>query len=214
MGKSTITLLCCLLVFPLPGWPANESVRAFKVTAPPVIDGILDEAVWKNAPSYSDFKTFIPDFGKVVPQQTRAWLAYDAENLYFAFDCQDPEPDKIKANVSARDAIIQDDWICLNIDSRFDQQGINAFYVNPLGIQMDTRFDAGKEDASIDLVWYSAGTRDDHGYFIEVKIPLKSLRFSAKDPVSMGLLLERFVSRTATHVGYPALDPTMGYNFL
>lgn len=209
-----ILILCVSLFISSSGWCAVETIKAFKVTAAPVIDGRLDEAVWKDAPSFTDFKSFIPDFGKVLPQQTKAWLAYDEENLYFAFDCQDPEPDKIKANVSARDAIMQDDWICLNLDSRFDQQAIYAFYINPLGIQMDTRFAAGKEDASIDLVWYSAGTLDDHGYCVEVKIPLKSLRFSAKDPVSMGLLLERFVSRTATHVGYPNLDPSMGFNFL
>jgi hypothetical protein len=197
-----------------PTLAAKETFNALKVSTPPVIDGILDEEVWKTAVPYSDFTSFIPDFGKVLPQKTTAWLAYDEENLYFAFDCQDPEPEKIKANVSARDAIVQDDWICLNIDSRFDQQGIYAFYINPLGIQMDTRFDAGKEDPSVDLVWYSSGKLVEDGYHIEVKIPLKSMRFSAKDPVSMGLLLERFVSRSATHVGYPALDPSMGYNFI
>ena len=191
-----------------------EVVTAYKVAAPPVIDGKLDEACWAEAPVFSDFKTFIPDFGKVEPQLTRAWIAYDEENLYFAFDCQDPEPEKIKANVAPRDASIQDDWICLNLDSRYDQQAMYAFYVNPLGIQRDTRFAAGKEDPSIDLVWYSAGKLDARGYCIEVGIPLKSLRFSTNDPVSMGLLLERYISRTATHVGYPELDPKMGFNLL
>ncbi len=207
-------LFLSFLPLTTPVFAAIETVKAFKVSNSPEIDGNLDEEVWKTAPSFTQFKSFIPDFGKALPQQTKAWLAYDEENLYFAFDCQDPEPDKIKANVSGRDQIIQDDWICLNIDSRFDQQGINAFYINPLGIQMDTRFDAGKEDASIDLVWYSAGKLNDHGYTVEVKIPLKSLRFSTSDPVSMGLLLERYVSRTGTHTGYPELDPSMGFNLL
>jgi hypothetical protein len=210
-----------LLVFLLFFWPvlagasavAVEVVRALKTPVAPVIDGKLDEQLWKDAPVFTNFKTFIPDFGKVEPQQTKAWLAYDEETLYFAFDCQDPEPEKIKANIAPRDASIQDDWICLNLDSRYDQQAFYAFYVNPLGIQRDTRFAAGKEDASIDMVWYSAGTRNDHGYCIEVAIPLKSLRFSTGDPVSMGLLLERYISRTGTHVGYPELDPKMGYNF-
>jgi hypothetical protein len=214
--KSTLIILLtfnCLL-FAQPARSAIETVSAFKVATPPVIDGRLTEEVWNQAPSYMNFKSFIPDFGKVLPQNTKAWIAYDTENLYFAFDCQDPEPEKIKANVSGRDEIREDDWICVNLDSRFDQQAIYGFYVNPLGIQMDTRFAAGKEDASIDLVWYSAGTIDSHGYFIEVKIPLKSLRFSEKDPVSMGLLLERYVSRNGTHIGYPELDPKMGFNFL
>jgi len=187
---------------------------AEKVTEPPVIDGDLSESVWNTAQPYNRFKTFIPDYGQEIPQLTTAWLAYDDENLYFAFRCLDPEPDKIKANVSARDDILKDDWICVNLDTRFDQQALNAFYVNPLGIQMDTRFAAGNEDASIDLVWYSAGKRIDQGYCVEVQIPLKSLRFSTKEPVSMGLLLERFISRNGIHAGYPELDPKMGFNLL
>ncbi|MFO7617255.1 MAG: DUF5916 domain-containing protein [Bacteroidales bacterium] len=179
-----------------------------------LIDGILNEEVWKRAVPYSDFTSFIPDYGRRVPQQTTAFLAYDTENLYFAFECLDPEPDRIKANVAERDGITADDWICINLDTRFDQQALNAFYVNPLGIQRDTRYAAGNEDASIDLVWYSAGRLTGTGYAIEVQIPLKSLRFSASDPVSMGILLERYISRTATNVGYPHLDPSMGYNYL
>lgn len=136
--RYSLTLLCCHVLLPWTSLPAIESVKAFKVTVPPVIDGKLD--------------------------------------------------------------------------SRFDQQALYAFYVNPLGIQMDTRFAAGKEDPSIDLVWYSSGTIDNHGYYVEVRIPLKSLRFSTREPVSMGLLLERFISRSGTHVGYPDLDPAMGFN--
>ncbi|MCK7527725.1 MAG: hypothetical protein MZV64_63990 [Ignavibacteriales bacterium] len=34
-----------------------------------------------------------------------AFMAYDAENLYFAFKCYDREPDKIKASVANRDTI-------------------------------------------------------------------------------------------------------------
>ncbi len=191
-----------------------ETMEAVKVSEPPFIDGILSEECWKVAKPYSNFKTFIPDYGKEIEQLTTSYMAYDTENLYFAFRCLDPEPDKIKANVSARDDILKDDWICVNLDPRFDQQGLNAFYVNPLGIQSDSKFAAGNEDPSVDLVWYSAGKLMDGGYCVEVQIPLKSLRFSEKEPVSMGLLLERFVSRTGVHVGYPELDPTMGFNLL
>jgi len=222
MKPQTITLVAIvalsLNVLSGAGQSAAKSssaiLEAVKVSQPPLIDGVLDEPCWKEAKPYSDFKTFIPDYGQIIPQKTTSWLAYDSENIYFAFECQDPEPGKIMANISARDDNMTDDWICINLDPRFDQQAMNAFYVNPLGIQRDTRYAAGNEDASIDLVWYSAGKLTETGYNVEVQIPLKSLRFSNREPVSMGLLLERFVSRTAVHVGYPELDPSMGYNFM
>ena len=90
-------------------------------------------------------------------------MAYDSENHYFAFRCFDTESDKIKSAVSARDNVGSDDWVCINLDSFFDQQSLYAFYVNPAGIQMDSRFAAGKEDYGVDMVWYRAGQMDTLG---------------------------------------------------
>jgi len=33
-----------------------------------VVDGVLDDAVWANAPTVSDFETFIPEFGKTFAE--------------------------------------------------------------------------------------------------------------------------------------------------
>ena len=122
------------------------------------------------------FKTFIPDFGRDLSEETVAYMAYDSENLYFAFDCRDREPDKIKATLSKRDDIRADDMVCINLDSFNDQQSLYALYINPLGIQMDSRYASNKEDFSFDLVWYSAGRLHDWGYAVELRIPLKSIR--------------------------------------
>jgi hypothetical protein len=67
---------------------------------------------------------------------------------------------------------------------------------------------------SIDVVWYSAGRIDEEGYSIELKIPFKSIRFSHKEPVEMGVIFERYISRKSEAGTYPALDPKWGQNFL
>lgn len=191
----------------------RTAINPVKTSKPPVIDGILDEDIWKNNPGITGFKSFIPDFGKELPFNTIVWLAYDEENLYFAFKCFDNEPDKIKVSVDARDKIRADDWVCVNLDSFNDQQTLYCIYANANGIQMDTRFAAGKEDLGMDLVWYSAGKIDTDGYAVEIKLPLKSIRFSNKEPVIMAAFFERYVSRSSTHVSFPELDPQKGYNF-
>jgi hypothetical protein len=145
---------------------------------------------------------------------TVVYYAYDRENLYFAFRCFDSQPDKIKASVTSRDNIRPDDWICINLDSFNDQQSLYAFYINPLGIQEDSRFAGGLEDASVDMVWYSEGNIDDKGYTLELKIPFKSIRFSHKEPVEMGVIFERMISRRSEAGTYPPLDPEHGANFL
>jgi hypothetical protein len=185
-----------------------------KTDTPPVLDGILDDPVWQKSPNETGFKTYYPDYGKDMPEDTIVYYAYDRENLFFAFRCFDSEPNKIKASVTSRDNIHPDDWICINLDPFNDQQFLHVFYCNPLGIQGDSTFEGGNEDFSVDMVWYSAGRIDEEGYAIELKIPFKSLRFSHKEPVEMGIIFERMISRRSEGGTYPPLDPKQGPNFL
>jgi hypothetical protein len=186
----------------------------FRTDAPPIIDGLLDDPVWAQAPAETGFKTWRPDFGKDMQEKTVVYYAYDRENLYFAYRCYDSEPSKIKASVTARDTIEKDDWICLNIDTFNDQQSLYALYVNPLGIQGDSRFEGGQEDFTVDIVWFSAGRIDAEGYTIEVRIPFKSIRYRHREPVEMGIIFERSISRLSQGGTYPALDPARGFDFL
>ena len=192
----------------------EESFIPLKTDTPPVIDGILDDEVWKAAPSETGFTTWYPDFGKKMDENTIVFFAYDEENLFFAFKCFDSEPDKIKYSVTRRDNTKSDDWICINLDTFNDQQSLYAFYINPLGIQSDSRATPGNEDMSIDVVWFSKGQVNEDGYSVEVKIPFKSIRYSDKDPVEMGVVFERMISRKPQMGTYPPLDPDQGANFL
>lgn len=109
-------LLRVLLIFIFPGlYATEEPLKPYKTQEPPVIDGVLDDAVWRRAPAVSDFKSFIPDFGKDMPFKTIVYMAYDSETLYFAYRCYDEEPSKIKASVNSRDNILNDDWVCINL---------------------------------------------------------------------------------------------------
>jgi len=190
-----------------------EPLRPLKITEPPVIDGVFSESFWASAPMVKDFETFIPDFGKMQEQKTEVRMAYDAENLYYAFTCYD-DPTLVKRSVAPRDNIRPDDWVCVNLDAYGDHQSLYAIYVNPNGIQEDSRFAGGSEDFSVDIVFYSAGQMTDFGYTVEMQIPLKSLRYSDADPVTMTVFFERYVSRTSEHGSYPALDPAKGYAFM
>ena len=198
---------------PMSSAERKDTLQPFHITSKPVIDGVFDEPFWKSAPVMSGFNTFLPDFGITPKEQTEVALAYDDENLYFAFRCYD-QPDKIKTSISARDKMISDDFICINLDAFNDQQGLNAFYVNPNGIQGDSRFTAGNEDFSPDYVWYSAGKIDSAGYSVEVQIPLKSLRYTNADPTVMGMIFERYISRRTEHSSFPHMDPAKGFAIL
>jgi hypothetical protein len=189
---------------------SQEALKPFYLEKPPVIDGILENSEWDNALKISDFKTYSPDYGADVSEKTIAYMAYDKENLYFAVHCYDKEADKIKSSITNRDKIDSDDWICFNIDSFNDHQTLYCFYINALGIQMDSRYVQGNEDISMDYVWYSASTIDENGYHMEICLPLNSIRFSDKNPVEMAIIIERNISRKSERATFPALDPKKG----
>ena len=183
-------LLVLLLALPLlgEGAPARPRLKPFKTATPPILDGRLDEAVWAQAASVTDFETFIPDFGRKQAEKTTAYMAYDAQNLYFAFRCLD-RPDLIKAALTRRDDIASNDFVCINLDTFSDQQSLYAFYVSPAGVQGDSRFASNKEDFSVDLIWDSAARIDAEGWTVEMRIPLKSIRYLHRPVVEMAVFL-------------------------
>ena len=213
--QRAFTVLPLVLLLALAASPARaaDPFRPARLATPPVIDGVLDDEAWQSAAKVSGFKTWRPDFGKDPSSPTVVYAVHDADNMYFAFRAFDPDPSKIKASMASRDSIRPDDWICINLDSFNDQQSLYTFYVNPLGIQSDARYAANKEDYGFDAVWYSAGRIDGEGYVVELQIPFKSIRYNNRNPVTMGVIFERNISRASEGSMYPAMDPRAGYNF-
>lgn len=209
MPRGVLCLILCVLTSTL---TIAQVLRPAAVSTPPLIDGRMDDIAWTDAPSVSEFITFAPDFGKAQEQRTVVWMVYDPANLYFAFRCYD-DPALVKTSLAVRDNIRSDDWVCINLDTFGDQQGLTALYVNPHGIQMDSRYASGNEDFSVDLVWYSAGSMTEDGFIVEVQVPLKSIRYRNDEQTTMSVFFERFISRRNEHGSYPAMDPSKGYAF-
>ncbi len=210
--KTILYALFCMIC--IPSFAAVDPVKPVKVIVPPVLDGKLDDEIWQTAPSVTGFRTFVPDFEKPLGFKTEVVMAYDEDNLYFGFKCED-KPNLIKTSLAQRDKIRNDDWVCINLDSYNDHQSLYALYINPSGIQMDTRYSNGVEDAGADFVWYSKAIIHDEGYTVEVRIPLKSIRYSVrKGLVDMGVIFERKISRLSMQATYPPMDPDKGFAFL
>jgi hypothetical protein len=164
---------------------AAPSLRRFAVTRAASaikIDGVLDEEAWKSALTIDLPYEWFP--GDNVPPRVRteAKVTFDADNLYVAFGCEDPDPGAIRAHLIDRDAIgtfIQDDHVGFNLDTFDDEQRAFQFRVNPFGVQVDAVFSEvnSAEDFSWDAIWASAGRVTRDGYVVEIAIPFRQLRF-------------------------------------
>jgi hypothetical protein len=65
----------------------HADVQAIAVILPPMIDGKLEEGIWRHTPGYSDFVAL---GGEPRPplRRTEFRIAYDAANLYVALSCE------------------------------------------------------------------------------------------------------------------------------
>ncbi len=207
-----LSLFSGLTAYSLDSKEESKILRPLKTSVPPVIDGDLADEVWqKSSPLEKDFITYSPMYGEVLSQKTVVWLAYDNDNLYFAFHCFDTEPEKIKTSISKRDSMWKDDWVGISLDSLGNKQSSYEFYSNPNGIQGDIlRSSVSGDDLSSDFVWYNAGRLTDDGYKVEMRIPLRSIRFKSGKEVKMSILFERSVSRLGFIASWSEIKPGSG----
>jgi len=191
--------------------PADDVFELTRAAVPPKIDGVLDDAVWQAAKPWSEFKTAKPDYGLPVSEKTEVYMAYDRENIYFAFLCLESEPAKIKTSMSRRDNIDSDDWVAVILDTFDDQQNAYMLVVNPSGIQMDGMLNQdGNANADYDMVWSSAAKINGVGYTAEMAIPFKSIRYPFKKVLTMGFAAARVIVRKSEQAHFPEFRPDRG----
>ena len=163
------------------------------MSAPPVIDGVLDDEVWKNAAVFGDFLQTSPGDNVAPTHPTEFLMAYDAQNLYMAWRIKQ-DRNTIRATMARRDNIFNDDYVLVYIDTFNDQRQSYALFFNPLGIQADGTFTEGRgEDYSVDILMESKGVLTADGFTIEVAVPFKSLRYEAGKNKHWGLHIFRRV---------------------
>ncbi len=179
-----------------------------------MIDGVIDDAVWKDAALLTGFSAYLPIDGQAAHDSTEVYLWYTDTDIYVAaraFETHGP----VHATLAARDRIDMDDHIQILIDPFNDRRRAFVFDVNPLGVQADGMRTEGFTppqargqtfgsnppafiDLSPDLVFESKARLTDFGYEIEMRIPLKSIRFQGNNEQTWAFQVVRFVQ----HSGY------------
>jgi len=165
----------------MPALPPEKAapVRVPRFDARPVIDGRLDEEVWKQAVVLRDFYQVSPGDNTAPTAPTEVLLGYDSKHLYVAFRAFD-DRSKIRASVARRDNVFGEDNVRIFLDTFNDQRRAYVLGFNPFGIQQDGIMTEGAgTDYSVDIVMESKGNVVEDGYVVEVAIPFKSLRYEA-----------------------------------
>jgi len=171
------------------------------------IDGYLDEKSWKSALKVDDFYTYYPLDGNPAQQKTVGFMGYDDHAIYVAFICFDDNPEKIRASITRRDEILDDDHIVLFLDTQNQGKESYEFLVNPYGIQGDGIYvDMVLQDFTPDYIFRSQGHKFQKGFIVEVEIPFKSLRFPNSSELTFGMAIMRSIKNIDTELIWPKIS--------
>ena len=160
-----------------------EILRVPRAASAIVVDGVLDEAAWASALRLTLAYEIYPGDNTPAPVLTECLLLYDERNLYVGFRASDPEPREIRAHLSDRDMLPNDeDQVSIVLDTFNDSRRGYAFAASPLGVQWDgIASEVGglglSFDGSWDAIWSAKGSIDGDGYVVEMAVPFTSLRF-------------------------------------
>ncbi|MBV8859253.1 MAG: carbohydrate binding family 9 domain-containing protein [Acidobacteria bacterium] len=182
----------------LPALPPEKTqpVRIARFDKAPVIDGKLDDEIWKSAAVLKDFYQINPGDNIAPTKPTETLLGFDSKFLYIAFHCYD-EPDKVRATVPKRDDVMNnDDSVRIMLDTFNDRRKAYVLAFNPLGVQQDgIRTEGTGADFSVDIVMESKGSITSDGWVVEVAVPFKSLRYEAGKDKLWGVNVFRITQR-------------------
>jgi hypothetical protein len=172
-------------------------LRISRITSKIDVDGDLSDAGWQQAEKIATWFETNPGDNLEPKVANLAWLGYDQDFLYAAFQFADPNPRAIKAPLGDRDNVPSyTDYGGVIIDPRNDGKTAQMFLANPRGIQYDAlTSDASGEDSAPDFFWDSAGRITEGGWVMEMRIPFSSLRYQDSDPEQWRIMLYRNMPR-------------------
>ena len=196
-----LTLQAAALTAQAPG----PTLTVQRVDRPPKLEHFLSGDLPLPAREVTDFRQLEPGDGVPASASTAAYLAYDDENLYVVFVCND-DPGAVRASLTKREEISVDDGVAVYLDTFRDRKRAYLFEANPLGVQADAMVTEGQDDDySFDAVWQSDGRRTPHGYVVRFTIPFRSLRFPRAPAQTWGIALGRYIRRNNEQSYWPYL---------
>ena len=178
--------------------PAHREVVATRATGPISLDGALDEDAWRLAPLANGFIQNEPREGQPATFDTDVRLLYDDDALYLGVFAHDDLPSNLVVSDLKKDFnSAAGDAFLVVVDTFADQRNGFEFATNPAGAKWDAQMaNEGREsNANWDGIWDVRTRVVSDGWVAEIRIPLKTLKFTRDTPQSWGLNFQRRLRR-------------------
>jgi Carbohydrate family 9 binding domain-like/Domain of unknown function (DUF5916) len=167
-----------------------------RVESAPVIDGLIDDAVWDLADPIEDLHQVNPIEYDEPTERTEIRLLYDEEALYVSARLWDSQPDRITAQVLRQgEGLSNEDRFAIILDPHLDRRSGYRFQVNANGVRWDALYsDTSDSRSDWEGIWQAEATIDGQGWSAEMAIPFKTLSFDPNGE-AWGVNFERTIQR-------------------
>jgi hypothetical protein len=194
--SALISLVVALQAF---AGSSSKVIIAVRTDQRPVLDGLVNDSQWQQAPAVLDFTQFDPNEGALPTEQTSVRILYDDRALYVGVICYDTKPNLIVHQLTRRDRSSEADRFTVQIDSYHDHQTAFVFSTNVSGVQSDGVLsqDGAIYDITLDAVWSVQTIKYLDGWSAEFEIPYNALRFVDQESKELewGINFRRYISR-------------------
>lgn len=193
-----------------------NKLKISRLTNEIVFDGKIDEPAWLLIDTLP-VTMHIPVFRGKLTERTIIRVAYDEQYLWIGARLLVNNPDDIMASSKKRDELnANSDFFGVVIDTYNDNENAMSFFTTPTGLRLDATIsnDASTEEPlnpDWNTFWETKTTRDEYGWYTEMRIPFSSLRFQTKNGITeMGFICWRWSARSTQNITFPAIDPKYG----
>ena len=204
--------------------PGKPSMRAYRVSEPPVMDGVVD-ASWMSMTPATGFIQQLPETGAPATERVEVRIGFDRDTLFVGVICFDSRPEAIVSTQARRDGVLSEtDSFEVLLDTYDDDQNGYIFATTPGGIEFDAQIIRGGQsqagggparagsvggsgfggalrgqasafNLNWDAVWTVRTRITARGWEAEFAIPLRSLRYEPGTDLTWGINFKRNLRR-------------------
>lgn len=183
---------------------SQPEISALFTETAPVIDGLINDDVWKRAPVINELFQREPNTGGAASKKSEFYFLYDHHNIYVGVRCYDDPKDITSKELSRDGDLGEEDRIQVIFDTYLDGRSGYWFQIGPRGSIGDAIVNEnGKEfNKSWDGLWDGRAEITESGWEGELIIPFKTMGFN-KDNTTWGLKLIRYIKRSSEISTWP-----------
>lgn len=221
--KTTIikkSILLAGIIFSMIPVQAQELVSIPRIQGEIKFDGTVTDQCWLNIQPLQ-MVMHTPTFGNQPTEKSEVMICYDNTYIYVGARLYDSNSLKMLVTSKKRDeASSSNESFSIVFDSFNDKENALVFSTTPSGLRSDLTVlnDAISNNprnppfnSSWNTFWDVRTTRDDKGWYLEMRIPFSSMRFKEDNGnVVMGLICFRRIAHKNEVDIFPAIPPEWG----